>query len=138
MTPPGLTCCECANPLAPNLARRTLDGFRHARRCPRLCTVDGCDRKHLARGYCRRHYSEAVEMKTLRPAHDPAERIDDLRWMADTGECLEGAARRLGISERAVSLFLTRHGERELLKTLTRRNPRDHNAAVNVALAGVA
>lgn len=29
------------------------------RRTPRLCTIDGCGRKHLAKGLCRTHYYRA-------------------------------------------------------------------------------
>lgn len=59
---------------------------------------------------------------------DAQARIEDVRFMADTGECLDGAARRLGIGPTALAKFLDAHGELDTLTTLTRRNPRDHNS----------
>ena len=110
------------------------------------CLVEGCGREHRARGYCHLHYKhvfvEGRDAAHLLPP-SPSEaitqaRLEDLRFMAETGECLDGAAKRLGISTRGLSLFLTRHDERELMATLQRRNPRDPNATANLALMGVA
>lgn len=53
-----------------------------------------------------------------------AARLEDLRWMAETGECMAGAAKRLGVSESAVDNFLRRHcDDPELAALLMRRNP---------------
>lgn len=57
------------------------------------------------------------------------ERLEDIRWMADNGEHLEGAAMRLGLTMEALHTFLIRNGERELASTMRSRNPRDHNQA---------
>jgi hypothetical protein len=35
---------------------RLLDYWEHRAKRRRSCTIDGCDRPHRARGYCRRHY----------------------------------------------------------------------------------
>ncbi len=50
--------------------------------------------------------------------------------MAETGEHLDGAARRLGISAPTLERFLERN-DRDLLKALLARRPRDHNRLVD-------
>jgi hypothetical protein len=54
-------------------------------------------------------------------------RAEDVRWMTETGECLDGAAERLGICVHALEYWLRRHAP-DLLPILRERNPRDHNA----------
>lgn len=54
-------------------------------------------------------------------------RLEDVAWMAETGECLAGAAKRLGITERSLERFLKLH-DRGLLGALNANNPRDWNA----------
>lgn len=103
---------------------------------PRKCTVEGCERPHNARGYCRTHYGRMIEGKSpLRAVTDKAAfdaaRLEDLHFMAQTGESLNGAARRLGISERGLELWLTRHQAEALTAVLRSRNPRDPNASAN-------
>lgn len=60
------------------------------------------------------------------PAEVTAMRLEDLRWMAETGEHLHGAADRLGISVDALEQFLLRY-DRDVLATLRARDPRDWN-----------
>jgi hypothetical protein len=57
-------------------------------------------------------------------------RLEDLRWMAETGECLEGAAHRLGMQSKSLERFLRRH-DRECIATLIANQPRDHNHRVS-------
>ena len=56
-----------------------------------------------------------------------ADRLEDLHWMARTGENLTGAARRLGMNRDALKRWLERH-DHALLRTLVGHEPRDHNA----------
>lgn len=58
-----------------------------------------------------------------------AARLEDARWMAETGECLDGAARRLGLTVNTLEKFLERH-DKAVLKALVDRQPRDHNRQV--------
>lgn len=53
-------------------------------------------------------------------------RLEDVRWMAETGECLDGAARRLGLSVNTLERFLWRN-DAACLRLLLSRQPRDHN-----------
>ena len=57
---------------------------------------------------------------------DSDARLEDARWMAETGECLDGAARRLGLTRNTLEKFLYRH-DRDLLAVLVSHQPRDHN-----------
>lgn len=67
---------------------------------------------------------------TLMPNREQiAARHEDVRWMADTGECLDGAARRLGLSPGALARWLERN-DRDALARLIARQPRDHNRLV--------
>lgn len=52
-----------------------------------------------------------------------AARLEDLRWMAETGECLTGAARRLGTSVEALSRWLFRWDARDLYQQMADRDP---------------
>lgn len=54
------------------------------------------------------------------------QRLEDLTWMADTGESATGAAERLGISHDALEIWTRRHAP-ELWKRLVARDPRDEN-----------
>jgi hypothetical protein len=58
-----------------------------------------------------------------------AARLEDARWMAETGECLDGAARRLGLTRDALERWLTVN-DRTTLSALIARQPRDHNRFV--------
>ena len=75
----------------------------------RVCTIDGCDRKHLAHGYCRTHYGHHVLGKTA-PAH-----MEDVEWLAATGETWERAAQRLGIKPDSLDRLLRRAGRHDLI-----------------------
>ena len=55
-------------------------------------------------------------------------RLEDVRWMVETGECMDGAAERLGLTPKALERWLTRH-DTAMRDALNARNPRDHNAA---------
>lgn len=54
--------------------------------------------------------------------------------MAETGECLSGAARRLGMTVMALERWLYLH-DRPILAKLKARQPRDHNATVEPGAA---
>lgn len=71
--------------------------------------------------------------RTLSPA-EAAARLEDARWMAETGECLSGAARRLGLTVMALERWLYLH-DRPTLAKLKARQPRDHNATVEPGAA---
>lgn len=56
----------------------------------------------------------------------PARR-EDIRWMAETGESLTGAAQRLGLTHTALDKFCRRQGLYDELHRMLARDPRDHN-----------
>lgn len=90
------------------------------------CKIDGCTNKHLARGYCNVHYKRVVvrnvpDPEAERHTVNPADRIEDCRWMAEHGETLSGAARRLGISRNALDTWLRKH-DPDTLRILTARD----------------
>lgn len=51
-----------------------------------------------------------------------AERLEDVAWMAATGECMTGAARRLGLTHSALDHWTRRHAP-ELREVLLAREP---------------
>lgn len=59
-------------------------------------------------------------------AAEVAARLEDCRWMAETGECLTGAARRLGLAHKTLEKWLGVN-DPECLSTLLAHQPRDHN-----------
>lgn len=52
-------------------------------------------------------------------AHADA-RAEDLAWMAETGETVTGAAKRLGISKETLEKWCARHGHLDLFRALAR------------------
>lgn len=56
---------------------------------------------------------------------DHRARAEDLRWLAETGESLSGAAARLGISPDGIEKWCAAHGLRAELEALRRREPGD-------------
>lgn len=93
---PAHTCARCGDRLYPATARRTDAGWQHTN--GRACA--------LARRRVR-----------------AAQRLEDVCWMTETGECLSGAARRLGMSEDALEKWLRDNGRRDLSATLRAREP---------------
>lgn len=75
------------------------------------------------------------------PKHWSAEanaaRLEDLTWMADTGETITGAATRLGLELKTLHKWCARHGHMHLYARLANRepdprhhiNPKEHHAA---------
>lgn len=53
-------------------------------------------------------------------------RLEDLQWMADTGEHLTGAATRLRITPDALWKWCHRHGHLDLWQRLAHRDPDYH------------
>lgn len=58
-----------------------------------------------------------------------AARLEDCRWMAETGECLDGAARRLSLKRKTLEKWLE-NNDPATLASLIARQPRDHNRQV--------
>jgi len=101
MTAPWATCARCDADLYPRLARRTDEGWACAERV-------GC----------------GVRRAKAAKARD---RIEDIQYMAATGESASGAAARLRIKREALESFCRKHGLRAEWHKLLDREPRDHN-----------
>lgn len=125
MTPPGLTCGRCERALYPHLARTTDDGYAHAADCPRLCAIDGCEKPHKARGYCNRHYIAWKDHGN--PLAGRTWELEDIEWMVQHGESLDGAAARVGLRPGSLADALRRQGRRDLCDRLIAQNPHDWN-----------
>lgn len=54
---------------------------------------------------------------------DHAARAEDIRFLAETGECLTGAARRMGLTVDALEKWAQLHGLRDELNRLRSREP---------------
>lgn len=67
---------------------------------------------------------------------DTKARTEDIRWMVATGENLEGAARRLNISQDGVDAWCKKNNLAAEASILRSRNPADHNYHAVVAMAG--
>lgn len=87
---------------------------------PKWCAVDGCDRPHAARGYCHLHYKREVARAEV-PRRNPALHLEDVEWMASTGEELSRAARRIGVAERTLIRHLERANRYDLIRKLRGR-----------------
>lgn len=107
---PGLTCCRCEQPFNKRYTTRTNEGLAHAQMCP--CSRDGCrNRARLPDALCGR----------CRRSQDVADKIEDLEWMAETGESITPAANRLDTTPEAIEKMLNRLGRSDLYLTLAAR-----------------
>lgn len=86
----------------------------------RTCTVEGCGEKHAARGYCNRHYKHAIARAGAQ-RRASAIHLEDVEWMANTGENWDRAAERLGVKESTLLRHLERAGRYDLIRKLQRR-----------------
>jgi transcriptional regulator with GAF, ATPase, and Fis domain len=118
MTAPGLTCATCSGPLYPHLVQHTNEGWVHVS-CP--CQVCGKPTAKRDRRTCSRTCG-AIRAHALR-AESLKAREEDVLWMAETGESLSGAARRLGMTRDTLWQWLRRHGMRDVLDVLMAREP---------------
>lgn len=84
------------------------------------CRVDGCERKHLARGYCNTHYKREIVRADVDRRSAPIH-LEDVEWMAETGEKWTGAIHRLGVKESTLERFLERAERQDLIRKLRRR-----------------
>lgn len=99
--PPGLTCAVCHDPLYPENARRTDDGWRHADKTSK-CQSRLAERQHAEKRDARN---------------------EDLRWMAETGETFSGAAKRLGLGNAALDRWFRLHPMPDVKAALLARDP---------------
>ncbi|MGH9088812.1 MAG: hypothetical protein ACRDYZ_12015 [Acidimicrobiales bacterium] len=51
-----------------------------------------------------------------------ADRLEDLAWMADAGETLTGAAKRLGVKRESLDTWCRRNGQLPLLDRMVARD----------------
>lgn len=125
MTPPGLMCANCGRPMP--LSRATDDGYVHAAACPRPCAIEGCDTpRENSATWCNHH---AYNNKRWgNPLGRPSMDVEDIEWMAETGETLDGAAQRLKRSPDAVEVALRVAGRADVYAHLV-RNQRQGVAA---------
>lgn len=84
------------------------------------CIVDDCDRKHLARGYCNVHYKQLV-VRGGSTRGNPLFHLEDVEWMAETGESWIGALDRLGVKEDTLLRRLERADRYDLIRKLKGR-----------------
>lgn len=94
----------------------------------RPCGVTDCQRPHHSHGYCVMHMHRWLKHgdPTEGGRIDADARLEDLRWMADTGEGLSGASARIGAKVKTVEAFLRRH-DPDCLARLIAHEPKDHN-----------
>ena len=84
------------------------------------CKIDDCDRKHLARGYCNLHYKREIVRPDVERRSPPIH-LEDVEWMAETGEVWDRAVERLGVKENTLLRHLERADRYDLIRKLKRR-----------------
>lgn len=89
----------------------------------KVCDI--CGGPIFARTYCNAHYKRWHRYgdPTAGYVRGSTINLEDVEWMAETGESLTGAAVRLGIKPGSLEKNLTDRGQRELLFRLRRREP---------------
>lgn len=128
-----ITCAVCDQPLAGQPARATDAGFVHAV-CPgKACAVTDCDRligNNGGRGWCYLHWRRWHRTGSTDDPKRIVFVLEDVEWMAATGENATGAARRLGIQRGSLQKRLAIEGRADLYKVLAGREG-DWNASPN-------
>lgn len=119
------TCKGCGCPLMRRSEWYALDpetraelsrsqGYRHTS-SRNLCTPCGrAERK--AAGRARDNAARIADEDAAREQF-----LEDVEWMAETGECATGAARRLGMKREALEKRLKRADRSDLYRTLAAR-----------------
>lgn len=74
----------------------------------------------------KKHIANLQTARKAVTARFNADRLEDVTWMATTGESLTGAAKRLGISRPALEGWLRNHAP-HLSAPLRSREPADPN-----------
>lgn len=87
----------------------------------KVCTYPSCDRKHAARGFCQHHYKREITRAGV-DRRSPPIHIEDVEWMAETGETWLRAIDRLGVKENTLKRHLERAGRYDLIRRMQRRN----------------
>ena len=101
MQPEPITCPRCDEPLYPDLARRTDEGWMHVT--------------------CRPGWQIRRKAREFNTA-----RREDVHFLAETGENTHGAAARLGINRDALESWCRRNGLNAEWEQLRRRDPWNH------------
>lgn len=80
----------------------------------------------------RNAYLAARKRMTRPLSTRTSDRLEDLRWMVETGECATGAARRLGISLVALEKWCANNNARaEWRRLRVRETELTHNGGAN-------
>ncbi len=98
------------------------------------CIIEGCNRERGSRDWCHTHYKRWLrsgDPRGTRSIDAQADRIEDARFMAEMGESLDGAARRMGMSTEGLRKLLQRAREDATLAALNDHQPHDHNSPAN-------
>lgn len=85
------------------------------------CSVDGCTTTAFARSWCKRHYSAWVRNGSTNTRRYTSAHIEDVEWMAETGETWFGACRRLEVKPKTLEKLLLRKGRADLVAVLRGR-----------------
>jgi hypothetical protein len=93
-----------------------------------VCQIPGCGRPFRAKGYCMTQYmrwrAHGDPLKVTGRVAAAAIVIEDVEWMAQTGESLLGAAHRLEVHPDTLERRLEREGRYDLANQMRARNPR--------------
>lgn len=84
----------------------------------KTCSI--CPNKHQARGYCQTHYNKLIARAHTKQRNSPIH-LEDVEWMAETGEEWSRAAQRLGVKESTLLRYLERARRYDLIRKLQRR-----------------
>lgn len=99
---------------------------------PTTCSVPGCEGKHHARGWCKKHYQRWRRHGDPETTDHPRERVDDyleeVRWLLDQGEPPERASQRVGVTAAAIARSAYRRGDNDLAAPFARIQKRDRKA----------
>ena len=87
------------------------------------CAINGCGKPRTARGLCKGHYMRKYrhgDLASTSPLRSEIH-LEDIEWMAETGETWTGATTRLHAKPKTVEQFLYRSGRPDLIARLKAR-----------------
>lgn len=110
-------CVNTKRPLTRSTSTRPKEGLA-VNATTRGCTVDGCDRKHVARGMCGRHYQLWAKHGTPQPERPSVEKrlLDSIRRRdaGYTSACWESSYATNGAGYPQMRIGSSRDGSRRL------------------------
>ena len=84
----------------------------------KVCTVDGCDRRHHGRGLCQRHYQRLHKRGQIGGPRPNAIDTDEVLWVLEGGRSIPSICEEMGHPD-SIARALVRDGHKKVARLFT-------------------